>query len=286
MLGAGLSLAATARTGRKTSVLAALVLAVLTSGLMRGQCRADDSPAKTAPPKPVTSRETSAKSTDIKAAPIKPKPARPAPAPLSAEREAAALAFAGEHHPELAALIAKLRTDNRPQFDRALRELAQDRERLVRLKKQSPAQYDLGLAAWKLDSRAHLLAARMTMSQDPALEAELKQVLRERVDVRLKQLQFERGRLQDRLAQVKTSIQGIEADKESAADKDLQRIKRSVARNRRPAANKTAPHETKSTNAAAPVVADRPRLHAEKTAASMTPPTDGAANVPSKTKQD
>jgi hypothetical protein len=282
MLGAGLR-------------LAALVLTVLGLGLIPSRCRADDSPAKTPPTKPATTKETAAKSTAVNAAPatpataapthIKPKPAKAA-TPLSAEREAAVLAFAREQHPELATLIAKLRTDNRTQFDRALRQLAQDRERLVRLKQVSPPQYDLGLAAWKLDSRAHLLAARMTMSQDPALEAELKQVLRERVDVRLKQLQFERGRLQDRLAQVKTSIQGIEADKEAAADKDLQRIKRSVARNRRPAARKPASDETKSTSAARPVVAQRPRIPAEKTAASVTQPTDGGANVPSKTKQD
>jgi len=282
MLGAGL---------RRT----ALVLAVLGLGLTPSRGHADESPAKATPPKPATTEENAVKLSTANVAPAtpapdtparsKPKPTKRPTAALSAEREAAALAFAREHHPELAALIAKLRTDNRTQFDRALRELAQDRERLVRLKQQSSPQYELGLAAWKLDSRAHLLAARMTMSQDPALEAELKKILRERVDLRLKQLQLERGRLQDRLAQVKTSIQTIEADKEAAADKDLQRIKLSVARNRRPA-KKPAPNETKSTSPARPVVAERPRVPAEKTAASVTQPTDGAANVPSKTKQD
>ena len=95
-------------------------------------CRADEAPGK---------------------APVS-RPARPAakPArvpvvlsPLSADREAAALAFAREHHPELATLIEKLRKENRRQFDRAIHELAQDRDRLVRLKKVAPAQYDLRL---------------------------------------------------------------------------------------------------------------------------------------------
>ena len=185
-------------------------------------------------------------------------------------------------------MIEKLRQDNRRQFDRAIRELAQDRERLVRLKKQSPPQYDLALAAWKLDSRAHLLAARMTLSQDPALEAELKQILRDRVDVRLKQLQFERDRLQklqNRLATVNKAIQRIEADREAVADGDLQRIKRSVARNRRPS-KKPTPNETKSSSAARPVVAERPRLPAEKTAASVTPPSTESTNTQTKAKQD
>ena len=210
---------------------------------------------------------------------------RAKPAPLSAEREAEALAFAREHHPELATLIEKLRKDNRRQFDRALRQLSQDRDRLVRLKKQSPPQYDLALAAWKLDSRAHLLAARMTLSQDPALEAELKQVLRDRVDVRLKQLQFERDRLQDRLTTVNKSIQKIEVDTKAMADADLQRIKRSIAKSRRPAPKKPSPNETQS-NSTKPIVAERPRLPAVKAAASVTAPATGSPNTQNKSKQD
>jgi hypothetical protein len=215
--------------------------------------------------------------------PVKPlaKPAAARPAPLSAEREADALAFAREQHPELAKLIEKLRKDNRRQFDRAIRELAQDHDRLVRLKKQSPPQYDLALAAWKLDSRAHLLAARMTMSHDPALEVELKQVLRERVDVRLKQLQFERGRLQERLSVVNKSIEKIQANEQAVADAELERIKLSIAKNRRPAPRKPAPNETRP---ARPVIAERPRVPAEKSAASVTAP--GPHSSQNKAKQD
>ncbi|HUE16901.1 MAG TPA: hypothetical protein VMR25_22180 [Planctomycetaceae bacterium] len=254
------------------------ISACLTAGLVLTACRADDSSTKTPPSKPAA--------TAANPKSVKPSPVKPVPAALTAEREADALAFAREHHPELAALIEKLRKDNRRQFDRAIRELAQDHERLVRLKKVSPPQYDLALAAWKLDSRAHLLAARMTMSQNPALEAELKQVLRDRVDVRLKQLQFERGRLQDRLTTVDKAIQGIEGNKEAVADRDLQRIKHSVARSRRPATKKPTPSETKSSSAASPVVAERPRAPVSKTAASVAPPSSESANTATKTKQD
>jgi hypothetical protein len=231
-------------------------------------------PSTTATPQPT-------KQPKAKSAPARPAAARPAAAPLTPEREAEALAFAREHHPELAALIEKLRKDNRRQFDRALRQLVQDRDRLVRLQKQGPAQYDLALSAWKLDSRAHLLAARMTMSQDPALEAELKQILRDRVDVRLKQLQFERGRLQDRLTVVNKTIDKIQADKSAVADADLQRIKRSIAKNRRPAPKKPSANDTRP---AKPIIAERPQVPADKSAASVTAPADKANN--SKSKQD
>ncbi len=200
------------------------------------------------------------------------------PAQLSAEREAAALAFARAHHPELAALIDKLRRDNRRDYDRAIRELSQTCERLTRLKKQSAEQYELSLAAWKLDSRAQLLAARLTISQTPALEAELKQVLSDRADVRLKEYKFEQARLQDRLTKVKASIQALQNDKSGLVEKDLQRIKRSIASRRHPArpANKSAIASKAS-------VTEPPRPPAvPTTAASVAAPANAPATSRSK----
>jgi hypothetical protein len=254
--------------------LAWSVLFLASAGLMvvRTDGRADDAATKATPQKAAAASSPT-------------KPARVKPAPLAAERETEALAFAREHHPELAALIEKLRKDNQRQFDQALRQLSQDRDRLVRLKKTAPPQYDLALSAWKLDSRAHLLAARMTLSQDPALEAELKQVLVDRVDVRLKQLRMEKDRLQDRLTTVTKSIQKIETDKTAVADADLQRIKRSIAKSRRPVPKKHAPTETQS-NSTKPIVAERPRLPAVKAAASVTPPVTDSPNTQNKSKQD
>ena len=118
----------------------------------------------------------------------------------------------------------------------------------------------------------------MTMSQEPALETELKQILRDRLDVRLKQFVSERDRIQHRLAVLAKSIEKIEANKEAMAQSDLERIKRSIARSRRPAAKKPTQKETQGPNAARPVVAQRPQLPAEKSAVSASPPA--------KTKQD
>jgi len=208
------------------------------------------------------------------------------PAALSAEREAAALAFAREHHAELAALIEKLRRDNRRDYDRAIRELSQASERLTRLKKQSDEQYELSLAAWKLDSRTQLLAARMTVSQTPALEAELKQLLAERADVRLKEFKSERARLQDRLIKLNASIQALESDKNAVVDKDLLRIKRSVAaRSRRPA-QRPANKSSQSAIASKARVTEPPRPPAvPTTAASVAPPAEASAASRANNKQ-
>ncbi|HEV7999841.1 MAG TPA: hypothetical protein VGP63_08180 [Planctomycetaceae bacterium] len=246
-----------------------------------GQVSSEKSPAKPVAANSAPAPKTNAAKT--KTNPAKPNGQKPnaaksnaaKPVPLSAEREAAAIAFAREHHPELAALIDKLRHDNRRDYDRALRELSQASERLMRLKKQLPDQYELSLAAWKLDSRAQLLAARMTVSQSPGLEAELKRVLIERADIRLKEYKSEYARLQDRMAKLKTSIQAIETDKTAVVEKDLLRIKRSVARSRRP-----TPRPSNK-----PTVTEPPRPPATPTTASVRPPAETSAGSRAADKQ-
>src|SRR5580704_19617550 len=269
-----------------------LMYAALVVGAACLTVRAADPPAnvsaQSAPDKG-TAKPSPAKPAPTKAAPVaKPPVANPAvakqtaakpPSPLSAEREAAALAFAREHHAELAALIEKLHRDNRRDYDRAIRELAQASERLTRLKKQSAEQYELSLSAWKLDSRTQLLAARMTMSQTPALETELKQLLAERADVRLKEFKSERVRLQDRLTKLNVSIQALETDKNAVVDKDLLRIKRAVAaRSRRPAP-RPANKPSQPAIASKVIVSEPPRPPAvPTTAASVTPQAASRAN--------
>jgi hypothetical protein len=217
--------------------------------------------------------------------PMKTKAGRPAaktPAQLAAEREAAALAFAREHHPELLTLIEKLRKENRREYNLAIRDLSQASDRLARIKKQSPAQYEVALSAWKLDSRAHLLAARLTMSPDPAREAELKQVLRDRVDLRLQEYQFERDRIQKRLVTLGTLIHQIETDRAAVAQKDFDRVKQMIARNRRAPSKKPANSPAQSTTPQKPVVAERPQLPGVPSAASVVPSREpsGGANQP------
>jgi hypothetical protein len=235
------------------------------------------------PTKPQTQQATPAGAAAKGAAPAN-VPAKPKPAPakpktaaqVAAERETAALAFARQHHPELLTLIDKLRKENRREYNMAIRDLSQASDRLTRLKKQSPAQYDVALAAWKLDSRAHLLAARMTMTPDPAMEAELKQVLRERVDLRLKEYKFERDRIQQRLATLGTLIHQIETDPAVVAQKDFNRVKQLIARNRRPAAKKPAQSPAKTDTPAKPVVAERPQRPNARSAASVVPTGDSS----------
>ncbi len=142
--------------------------------------------------------------------------------------EAETLAFAREHHPELADLLANLKQMNTKEFHKALRQLNQARQRLVRIERTSPAKYELALAGWKLDSRIKLLAARMTMSDDPMLEDELRKLVRERQEVRINELKSEKTQLTQRLGKVENLLQQLESDREKSLQSEIDRIKQGL----------------------------------------------------------
>jgi hypothetical protein len=144
-------------------------------------------------------------------------------------REAAALTFAQLHHPELEKLLVHLQKSNPAEYRRAVRKLYLDSERLARVAERSPERYELELEAWKLDSRIRLHVARMSMSSGRGeLDEQLRTLLQDRVDLRLRLLHFERERAESRLSKLTESIDEIERDPEEAALKDLQRVKRSL----------------------------------------------------------
>jgi hypothetical protein len=153
------------------------------------------------------------------------------PMAITPAREAAALKFAELYHPELAHLLEGLKKRNRKAYRQAIRQLYLDSERLAKLKEgPNPKRYDIALQAWKLDSRIRLLAARVLLvkNPDPALEEQLKKALRERVDLRLQQMQLERDRLDKRLQKLNVDISALQDDRDAAVEQQLKRVKRSL----------------------------------------------------------
>jgi hypothetical protein len=166
---------------------------------------------------------------------------------MTPERQAAAMKFAELHHPELHQLLEGLKRGSRAEYQQAVRQLYHDSERLARLKERAPFRYDFLLAEWQLDSRLRLLVARMTMSSDdPELEAQLQELLKKRLDNRLALLKGDRERQAARLAKLDDQIHDIESDRESAIQKDLLRIQRSLGITKRP--QKKPPNEPSSPN--------------------------------------
>jgi hypothetical protein len=166
---------------------------------------------------------------------------------ISKDQEAEALKFAREHHPELSELLEQLNKSNRPEYERAIRDLSQASARLERVQKQTPARYPAALESWKLDSRIRLLAARSSMTDDPALEAELKDAVKTRVEVRLQDLSAERDRLLERAKKLDEQIQAIKANPEKAAEDDLRRVNASIKKDSQKRPKKKASLPAKKT---------------------------------------
>ena len=154
--------------------------------------------------------------------------AQPDSVSVTPAREAKALAFARKHHPELADLLARLKKADSQAYEKALREVSQNTERLGKLREADTERYELSLRIWTLDSHIRLLAARATMSNDPGTEGELRELLRERQNVRLALLKLDRDRTQARVERLNGQIQQLQNDPESAVENDFARIQREI----------------------------------------------------------
>lgn len=177
------------------------------------------------------------------------KPKKPAVTP---GQEAAALEFAQVHHPELAELLDRLKSSDRPSYEKAVRDIAGTSERMARLRESDPERHELVVRNWTLDSRVRLLTARLTMSDDPELRTELKALLRERQDGRLALLRLDRQRTAAKLEKLEAQIEELERDRDAAIERDLAKIDRNVttsARDRKPAGDKKPKANSKKPNA-------------------------------------
>ncbi|MCX7407459.1 MAG: hypothetical protein NTZ32_05180 [Planctomycetales bacterium] len=183
---------------------------------------------------------------------------------ITAEREAVAIAFAGQNHPELSLLLANLKQNNPTEYHAAVVELDRIVERLASLKSKNVSQHDSELAHWKMDSRIRLMAARLTMSDNPALEAELKVAVREKVELTLAERKAERDRLQKRVEKLDQTIGDLATKLDEVAEKEFAALKRS-AQSSKPTA-KTKPVKKGEAHAAAKSV-DRTANSKDKGAA-------------------
>ena len=177
---------------------------------MTPTARAADEPAKAAAePSPQPAKKAEAKPTSS------PK-----------DQEADALALVSEHHPELLDLLKQLKADNPKQYQQAIVELHRASQRLSQRKVKDPPRYELELKAWKLDSQARLLAAKLAMDADAKLESRLMAVLLEREDVAIELLELERSRISDRMQQSERQLAQRRQQRETRAKLAFEQLSR------------------------------------------------------------
>lgn len=167
---------------------------------------------------------------------------------LQPEHEAQAVAFARSHHSELADLLEQLRQNSAAEYRKALQDLYRTADRLEKLRDRDAERYPLELELWKLESRIRLLTAQLLMGASVSLEADLKNLIVQRIELRSRILQLDRERATQRIATIDRELETLRADPEAAALRELDRLKKNAAKVARPAPQK---------NAAAPVDAKK-----------------------------
>ena len=142
------------------------------------------------------------------------------------EREAAALTFVKLHHPELGEVLKNLKDSGTEEYHQAIRELFGTSENLARTRDRDPELYEYELEERKVNSRIQLLAARLRMGPDAALEKQLRQALEKSIDIRLDRLKAERAKLEQRLKQIDRTEESIERNRDQQLRSRFKRLLR------------------------------------------------------------
>ena len=158
---------------------------------------------------------------------------------ISPEREAAALEFAQRNHLELVSLLQGLKKNAPKEYQAALTDLDRSADRLTKLKDKAPERYEFQLSEWKITSRIRLLAAKLAMAEDPAVESELRAALRERLELRLSAQRTERDRLRKRVEKLDQTIGEMSSTTDELIEKQFSELRKTVPVSKASAKNKS-----------------------------------------------
>lgn len=157
---------------------------------------------------------------------------------ITPEREAAVTTFVEKNHAELAALLVHLKTNQPKEYERAVRDLFRVTEKFAMVKERGDAQYDLELKAWKAQSRAQLLVARLKMTDPESadteeLKTQLREILTEQLQARIEVMKLERERTTARLEKLNQDIGKFEQNREAVIDSHVNNLMNQVNLNRK-----------------------------------------------------
>ena len=160
---------------------------------------------------------------------------------FSVEREAAAVTFVKQHHPELATLLETLKPMSPSEYRQAIRELFQVSEQLATIKDNDPRRYEINLDAWKAKSRVELLTAQYTGTPTPELESQLRLAIETRIDVELRRKKLHLEDAEANAERLRKAIADQEKTRASVVEATLRTLQRKTKPDRRQDEGKSAP---------------------------------------------
>jgi hypothetical protein len=215
------------------------------------------------------------------------------PAPLTLERETAALKFVEQHHAELAELLAALKPTSPAQYAQAMQDLFRASERINLARSRDPRRFELELQIWKTQSRRDLVAVRLRMARTPELESQLRQLIHEHLELQQALMRMERDRVAERLRKLDEQL--ASGNRTEQVEQQFQQLvsrprtgpkpaaKNPVKSTSKPSAKPTGKTTSKSASTSAIKPATTPTTTPATKPAdqSASKPTDRATNKPS-----
>jgi len=177
-------------------------------------------------------------------------PAGPLPA-FTADNEAAALRFVGQHHGELSSLLQYLKTSSPEEYKRAVRELFRTSEKLAQTKSMDEERYQIELESWKIDSEIRLLAAKLTMGDSDDLRAKLRQQVARKNKMQIERLELEKRRAEQRIKKMDESIARLKKEQDQMIDRQMAELLRTVRKERPTKRTRPAASDVSAANASA-----------------------------------
>ena len=143
------------------------------------------------------------------------------PVAVTAQQEAEVLQFLRQHHTELAELLGHLQLSRPADYSRAIRDIWHARERLRQVEKGDGDRYELELQAWVLQSKIQLLVARLAMSDTASPRDELRRLLADQFDLKLRFSQLERQRTAERLQKLDEQLRRLTNSRAELLEKEF-----------------------------------------------------------------
>lgn len=139
-------------------------------------------------------------------------------APSAATPEAQAMAFVGEHHPELARLLEPLKAKNPAEYRKAVGEISQVARNLAEVKRRNPRRHELALDAWKTKSRVELLAARLAGAPFEEIRSQLRTAIEAKVDAEVARQRFELAQAEANVRKLRESLDRLENHRDAVVE--------------------------------------------------------------------
>ncbi|NQT40972.1 MAG: hypothetical protein HQ581_26000 [Planctomycetes bacterium] len=163
---------------------------------------------------------------------------------VTPQREAAAMKFAHQYHPELVALLVYLKENKAREYHRAVSDLSKVSERLAQIESRDAGRHKTELKSWQLKSRIQLLTARLRIDpEDDALRAQLEKALTEQANLHKSVLLAQRRELAAKLKALDAQIEKSEKDRRKQIERQIEslvRRKKKDGKNPGPADGKPA----------------------------------------------